>query len=51
MTWDTDILNPFGGKLGLLQKDCIYRMGFCSASELAWNVTQKTVAVGLDETN
>ena len=47
----TGILNPFGGKLGLLQGGCIQRMGLYSVSEHAQNVTQKRLAVGLNKTN
>ena len=51
MAWGTEILNRFGGKLGLLQGGCIKRKGLYSVSEHAWNATRKNVAVGLDETN
>ena len=51
ITWNTKTLNLFVGKLGLLQGGCIKTMGLYSVSEHVWNQTQKTVAVGLDETN
>ena len=37
LSWNTKTLNPFLGKLGLLQGGCIKRMGFYSVSEHVWN--------------